>query len=56
MPDEAPARLEQPLREAREGPALDTGGQNQPAQQIAEVIANHPEQQADLVGPKPVTG
>ena len=56
MPDEASARLEQPLLEAREGPALDGDGQNQSAQQIAEVIGDHPEQQADLVGPEPVTG
>src|SRR5713226_9118590 len=56
MSDEASARLEQPLLETREGQALDGDGQNQPAQQIAEVIGDHPEQQADLVGPKPVTG
>src|SRR5262249_25085813 len=37
MSDEAAARLEQPLLEARERPALDGDGQNQPAQQIAEV-------------------
>jgi hypothetical protein len=30
MPDEASARLEQPLLEAREGPALDGDRQNQP--------------------------
>ena len=31
MPNEAPARLEQPLLETREGPALDGDGQNEPA-------------------------
>ena len=36
MPNEAPAGLEEPLLEAREGPALDGEGQNQPAQDIAE--------------------
>jgi hypothetical protein len=34
VPDEASARLEHPLLEAREGPALDGDGQNQAAQQI----------------------
>src|SRR5260370_2843611 len=56
MPDEAAARLEQPLLEAREGPALDGDGQNQPTQQIAEVVSDDPEQQADLIGPEPVRG
>jgi hypothetical protein len=45
MPDEAVAGLEQPLLETREGPALDGDGQNQPAQQIAEVVGDHPEEQ-----------
>src|ERR1700730_2181093 len=56
MPNEAPARLEQPLLETREGPALDGDRQDQPAQQIAQVVGDHPEQEADLVGPEPVTG
>jgi hypothetical protein len=56
MPDEAPAGLEQPLLETREGPALDGDGQDEPTQQIAEVVGDDPEQQADLVGPIPVTG
>ncbi len=56
MPDEAPARLEQPLLEAREGPALNGDGQNQPAQQITEVVSDHPEEQPDLIDPEPMTG
>ena len=56
MPDEAAARLEQPLLETREGPAVDGDGQDQPAQQIAEVVGDHPEQEAEFVGPEPVTG
>ena len=36
--NEASARFEQPLLETRQGPALDGDGQNQLAQQIAEVI------------------
>jgi len=40
MPDEAPAGLEQPLLETREGPALDGDGQDEPAQQIAEVVGD----------------
>ena len=38
MLDEAPAGLEQPLLQARQGPALDGDRQNEPAQQIAEVV------------------
>jgi hypothetical protein len=56
MPDEAPAGLEQPPLETREGPALDGDGQDEPTQQSAEVVGDDPEQQADLVGPEPVTG
>ena len=39
------------MLEAREGPGLDGDGQNKPAEQIAEVVGDHPEQQADLIGP-----
>jgi len=56
MSDQPPARLEQPLLEAREGPGLDGDGQNKPAEQIAEVVGDDPEQQADLIGPESVTG
>jgi len=54
MPDQPPAGLEEPLLEAREGPAPDGDGQNQPAQQIAEVVSDHPEEQPDLVGSEAV--
>jgi len=37
MSDEPRAGLEEPLLEARKGPALEGDGQDQPAQQIAEV-------------------
>src|SRR5712691_6185270 len=47
MPDEASARPEQPLLEAREGPTLDGDRQDQPTQQIAEVVGDHPEEQPD---------
>jgi hypothetical protein len=56
MPDEAAAGLEQPLLETREGPALDGDGQNQPAQQIAEVVGDHPEEQPEIIGPEAITG
>ena len=56
MPDEAPAGLEHPLLQARQRPALDGDGQDEPAQEIAEVVGDHPEEQADLVGSEPVTG
>ena len=44
MPDQPPAGLEEPLLETRQGPALDGDRQNEPAQQIAEVIGNDPEE------------
>src|SRR6266513_4639409 len=56
MSNEAPAGLEEPLLEAREGPALDGKGQNQPAQAIAEIVGDDAEQQAHFVRPKPMTG
>jgi hypothetical protein len=56
VPNETATGLEQPLLEARQGPTLDGEGQDQPAQQIAEVIGDRPEEQPDLVGSEPVTG
>lgn len=38
MPDQPPAGLEESLLEARQGPALDGDGQDEPTQQIAEVV------------------
>ena len=43
MPDEAPAGLEQPLLQARQRPALDGDGHDEPAQQIAQVVARRSE-------------
>src|SRR2546425_12482595 len=54
VPNEAATGLEQPLLEAREGPALDGDRQDQPTQQIAEVVGDHPEEQPDLVGSEAV--
>ncbi len=56
VPNKAPVGLEQPLLETRQGPTLDSDRQDQPAQEIAEVVGDDPEKQADLVGPEPVTG
>ena len=56
MADEPPAGLEQPLLQARQRPALDGERQDQPTQEIAEVVGDNPEEQADLIGPEPVTG
>ena len=56
MSDEAPARLEEPLLEAGQGPTLDAEGQHEPAQEIAEIVGDDCEQQADLIGPEPVAG
>ena len=56
MSNEASAGLEEPMLETRPRPALDGEGQDQPAQEIAEVVGDNPEEQADLIGPEPVTG
>jgi len=56
MSDEAPAGFEEPLLETRQGPVLDGHGENEPAQEIAEVVGDHPEEQPHLIGPEPVTG
>lgn len=45
-----PPVFEQPLLETRGGPALDGDGQDEPTQQIAEVVGDDPEQPADLIG------
>ncbi len=52
MPDEAATGLEEPVLETRQGPALDGDRQDQPTQQIPEVVGDHSEQQAALVGPE----
>jgi hypothetical protein len=54
MLDEPPAGLEQPLLQARQRPALDGERQDQPTQEIPEVIGDDAEQEADLVGPEAV--
>ena len=45
-----------PLLEAGQGPTLDGRGQDEPAQEIAEVGGDAAEQQVNLVGPEPITG
>ena len=54
MPNEAFADLEQPPLKTGEGPALNGDGQDEPTQQVAEVVGDDPELQADLVGPEAV--
>ena len=44
MSDEASACPEQPPLETREGPALDGDGQDEPAQEIAEIVGDDPEE------------
>ncbi len=56
MPDQAPTGLEHPLLQARQGPALDGTGQDQPAQEIAQIVGDDPQEQTDLIGPEPVAG
>ena len=55
MPNQAPAGLEQPLLKAREGPVLNGDGENEPAQQVAEVVGDDAEEQPHLIGSKAVT-
>lgn len=45
-----------PLLEAGQGPTLDSRGQDEPVQAIAEVGGDAAEQQMNLVGPEPLTG
>lgn len=49
MPDQPPAGLEEPFSETRQGPALDGQRQGQPAEQIAEIVGDDSQEQADLV-------
>src|SRR3989442_14155068 len=56
VPNEAAPGLEQALLQARQGPALDGGGQNQPAQQITHVVRDDPEEQPHLICPGTVAG
>src|SRR5438128_1524828 len=56
MPDQPPAGLEEPLLQARERPALDGERQDEPAQEIPQVVGDNPQEQAHLVGPEAVTG
>src|SRR5438876_4559703 len=44
------------LLQARQRPALDGDRQNEPTQQIAEVVGDHPEEQPDLIGSEAVAG
>lgn len=55
MSDEASAGLEDPLLETREGPTLDSDGQDEPTEQIAEVVGDDAEKQSHLVGPESMT-
>jgi hypothetical protein len=56
MPDEPAAGPEEPVLKTRQRPALDGRGQDEPAQQIAEVVGDDAEEQPDLVRPEAVTG
>jgi len=49
MPDQATVRLEEPLLETCKRPTLNGWRQDEPSQQIAEVVGDHSEQQADLI-------
>jgi hypothetical protein len=49
VPNEAATGLEEPLLETRQGPTLDGQRKGQSAQEVAEVVGDDPEQEADLV-------
>ena len=49
------AGLEQPLLRARQRPTLNRKVECEPTQEDAEIVGDDPEQQADLVGPEPMT-
>jgi hypothetical protein len=55
-PDEAPAGLDEPLLEARQGPALDGERQDKPAQESAESVDHDPQEHAHRMGEEPRTG
>jgi hypothetical protein len=55
VPDQSSAGLEQALLEARERPILDGDRQDEPAEEVAEVVGDDAEEQPDLVGPEAVT-
>jgi hypothetical protein len=44
MPDQATTGLEQTLLQIRQGPALDGERQDEPPQEIAEVVGDDPEE------------
>ena len=48
MSDQPPAGFEKPLLQTRKGPVLDGDRQNEPAQQIAEIVGNDPEEQPSV--------
>ena len=56
MSDEPPADLEEPLLDARQGPTLDSERQDQPAQQIAEIVGDDAQEEPHLISPEPMTG
>jgi hypothetical protein len=54
LPDEGPAGLEEPLLQARQGPALNGQGQSEPAQEIAQIVGDDAQEQPHLIGPEAV--
>src|SRR5262249_43809098 len=56
MSDQPAARLEEPLLQTRQRPALDGDGEDEPAQQVTEVVGDDPQEQAHLVSPEAATG
>ena len=56
LPDQASARLEESLLEARQRPALDGDRQDQPTQEVAEVVRDNAQEQPHLIRSEAVTG
>src|SRR5262245_3902808 len=53
---QAPAGLDEPLLQTGERPAVDPLGQHETPPEIPQVVCEHAELQAHLIGPEPVTG
>src|SRR3989442_7316442 len=56
MSHETRAGLEEPLLQARQGPALDGDRQGEPAHESGQGVAADPGQQADPISPEEVVG
>jgi hypothetical protein len=56
MSDEAATGLEQPLLQARQRPTPNGQGQDEPAQEIAQIVGDDAQEQPHLIGPESMAG